>query len=81
MIAHESAEGGRILDFVPIAYPPENLKHLGSYVSVLVKLDDGCRLFGIVLENPDHVKIGTPVMVSSFNPQTKEVLFKTAAVK
>lgn len=76
MTVHEGATQGEIADFVPVAYPPENLKHLGEYVSVLVKLDNGCQIFGIVLDQPNHVKIGTPVAISSFNPQTKELFFK-----
>ena len=77
MAVQEGGKRGEVVDFVPVAYPPENLKHLGSYVSVLVKLNSGCQIFGIVLENPDLVKIGTPVAVSNFNPQTKELFFKT----
>jgi uncharacterized OB-fold protein len=76
MVVLESVEKGEVVDFVPVAYPPENLKHLGSYVSVLVKLDNGCQIFGIVLENPDQVTIGIPVSVSNFNRQTKELIFK-----
>ena len=78
MVTQGGKEKGEVVDFVPVAYPPENLKHLGAYVSVLVKFENGCQLFGIVLENPNNVKIGTPVVVSSFNPQTKELCFKTA---
>ena len=76
MIAQEGVEKGEIVDLVPVGYPPENLKHLGSYVSVLVKLDNGCQIFGIVLDQPSHIKIGSPVTISSFNPLTKELFFK-----
>ena len=76
MVAQEGVEKGEVVDFVPVAYPPENLKHLGSYVSVLVKLDNGCQIFGIVLENHDRVKIGIPVSIANFNHQTKELFFK-----
>ena len=76
MVAQESVEKGEIVDFVPVAYPPENLKHLGSYVSVLVKLDNGCQIFGIVQDQPNHVNIGTSVTISSFNPETKELFFR-----
>jgi uncharacterized OB-fold protein len=76
MVMQGGIEKGEVVDFVPVAYPPENLKHLGEYVSVLVKLDNGCQLFGIVLENPDQVKIGIPVSIANFNPQTKELFFK-----
>jgi uncharacterized OB-fold protein len=72
----EGVQNGAVVDFVPIAYPPENLKHLGEYVSVLVKLDNGCQIFGIVLENQKSIKIGTPVAISSFNQETKELFFE-----
>ena len=74
---NEGATVGRVIDFVPIAYPPENLKQLGEYVSVLVKLDNGCQFFGIVLENKEKIEIGTPVAISGFNRETKELFFKT----
>ena len=77
MALKEGVRNGEVLDFVPIAYPPENLKQLGEYVSVLVKLDNGCRIFGIVLEDQNSIKIGTPVAISSFNQETKELFFKT----
>ncbi len=76
MALMEGVARGEVVDFVPIAYPPENLKQLGEYVSVLVKLDNGCQIFGIVLENQKSVKIGAPVAISSFNPETKELFLK-----
>ena len=77
MALKEGVRNGEVVDFVPIAYPPENLKQLGEYVSVLVKLDNGCQIFGIVLEGQNSIKIGTPVAISSFNQETKELFFKT----
>jgi len=77
MVALEGAKGGIVVDFVQVSIPPENLKDLGEYVSVLVKLDNGCQIFGIILEDPKNIKIGTSVVVSSFNNDTKEVFFKT----
>ena len=76
MVGEEGARQGAVVDFVPIAYPPDNLKHLGEYVSVLVKLDDGCQVFGIVVEDQKAIQIGTPVAISSFSPETKELYFK-----
>ena len=76
LVLKEGVQNGAVVDFVPIAYPPDNLKHLGEYVSVLVKLDSGCQIFGIVLENQKSIKIGTPVAISSFNQETKELFFK-----
>jgi len=76
MALKEGVTRGEVVDFVPIAYPPENLKQLGEYVSVLVKLDNGCQIFGVVLENQKSIKIGTPVAISSFNQETKELFFE-----
>lgn len=75
-MVEEKVKKGVIIDFVPITYPPENLKHLGSYVSVLVKLDNGCSIFGIVLEDQNRVEVGKVVFPSQFNFQTKEFFFK-----
>jgi uncharacterized OB-fold protein len=75
-MVEEKVQKGVILDFVLVAYPPENLKHVGSYVSVLVKLDNGCSLFGIVSEEPNRVEVGKVVIPSQFNFQTKEFFFK-----
>lgn len=58
----EATPGGTVLDFVPVRYPPDNLRSLGAYVSVLVRLDDGCELFGIVRGDPGPVAIGRRVV-------------------
>lgn len=52
---------GSVLDFVPVVYPPDNLKSLGRYVSVLVRLDNGCNVFGIMLEGQADVEVGQHV--------------------
>jgi uncharacterized OB-fold protein len=72
------AQEGKVVDFVPVFFPPENLKHLGRYISALVKLDNGCQIFGIVLGDPKDIQVGSTVVVSSFNSETKELYFKIA---
>ena len=72
----EKTPTGKILDFVPTLYPPENLKDLGSYISVLVKLDNGCNVFGIMMDDPDRVKVGQDVTISKFNENTQELFFQ-----
>jgi uncharacterized OB-fold protein len=69
---------GVIIDFVPIAYAPKNLQHLGKYTSVLVKLDEGCKMFGIIEGDGAGISIGTHVTISNFNNDTKEVFFKAS---
>ena len=78
IVVLEGAKGGKVVEFVPVFSPPENLKNIGQYVSVLVQLDNGCQMFGIVLDDPKKIQAGTPVVVSSFNKETKELYFKIA---
>ena len=39
---------GKLIDFTIISFAPENYKDLAPYTSVLVQLENGCRLFGIM---------------------------------
>jgi len=72
----EKTSTGKILDFVPVLYPPENLKDLGNYISLLVKLDNGCKMFGILMEDPERVNVGQKVIISKFNENTHELFFR-----
>ena len=72
----ETTPGGRILDFVPVTYPPENLKALGSYNSVLVKLENGCNVFGIMLKESGAPEAGQGVIVSKYDPERQELFFE-----
>lgn len=54
---------GEILDFVPVLFPPENLKTLGPYVSVFVGLRGGGRTFGVFLGDAARLRIGAPVVL------------------
>lgn len=72
----ETTPDGKILDFVPVIYPPENLKELGKYVSVLVKLENGCNVFGMMLEEPCLVGVGHSVMISKFDESRQALFFR-----
>ncbi len=78
IVVLEGAKGGKVIEFVPVYFPPENLKNIGQYVSVLVQLDNGVKMFGIILDDPQKIRVGTPVVVSSFNKETKELYFNIA---
>ena len=66
---------GKIVDFVPVLFPPENLKNLGEYASVLVQFDENFQMFGIISEAHDQIAIGDRVKVSKYNGTTKELFF------
>ena len=72
----ESSGIGKIVDFVPVFYPPENLKDLGQYVSVLVEFDEGFKMLGISLLKPEELSIGSSVVVSSFDKHTMRLLIR-----
>lgn len=72
----ETTPEGKILDFVPVIYPPENLKELGNYTSVLVKLENGCNVFGIMLEDSGRLEAGQGVIVSKYDPDRRELFFE-----
>lgn len=76
LLALESSGTGKIVDFVPVFYPPENLKDLGQYVSVLVEFDEGFQMFGIGLNKLEDLAIGRSVVVSSFDKDTMRLLIK-----
>lgn len=63
-MAPERVTGGRVVDFVPVLFPPENLKGLGRYVSVLVRLDNGCQAFGVFRGDPERLQVGTRMVVA-----------------
>lgn len=77
-MAPESAIGGHVVDFVPVLYPPENLKGLGRYVSVLVRLDTGCQAFGVFRGDPERLQVGTPMVVSHVDAEPKVPFFDVA---
>lgn len=78
LVEAESSGRGKIVDVVPVLYPPENLKDLGPYVSVLVQFDEGFRMFGMSLVEPEELTIGTSVVVSSFDKDTMRLFFDKA---
>lgn len=60
----EPVTGGHVVDFVAVLFPPENLKSLGPYVSVLVRLDSGCQAFGVFRGDPERLGVGTRMVVA-----------------
>ena len=76
MVPLEPAITGELLDFVPVFHPPENLKLLGPYVSVLVRLENGCRTFGIFLGSPAALRIGDALVASSQQDDTPRPFFQ-----
>jgi len=75
-----SSGTGNIVDFVPVFYPPENLKDLGQYTSVLVRFREGFKMFAIFLTNAEELAIGDSVAVSSFDEEKMRLFVKKVAL-
>ena len=74
----ERVTGGHVVDFVPVLFPPENLKGLGRYVSVLVKLDTGCQAFGVFRGDPERLRVGTRMVVAHVDAEPDVPFFDVA---
>jgi len=69
---------GEVVDFVPVSFPPESLKDIGPYVTVLVNLDEQCMIFGIFSGNPQNLRIGSRVFIRDFHPESRRLYFETS---
>jgi len=52
---------GRIVDSTLVYYPPDEYKDLAPYTSVLVQLDNGCRLFAMIKGEHRDIDPRSPV--------------------
>jgi uncharacterized OB-fold protein len=78
LVKVEISRVGKVVDFVPVLYPPDNLRDLGQYVSVLVQFNEGFKKFGISLGKPEDLFIGCSVVVSAFDEETKRLFVERA---
>ena len=61
ILATPSDGKGRIVDSTLVYYPPDEYKDLAPYTSVLVQLDNGCRLFAMIKGEHSDIEPGSPV--------------------
>jgi len=52
---------GKLIDFTIVSFAPENYKDLAPYTSVLVLLENGCKLFGIIKGENSDILEGNPL--------------------
>lgn len=71
------AEGkGKVVDFTTVYYPPDNYKDMAPYTSVLVRLSNGCQLFGVMLGEIKNIYQGRPVQATKRDEATGGVIFQ-----
>jgi uncharacterized OB-fold protein len=66
---------GEIVDFVSVLFPPDSLKDVGPYVSALVSLENGCKIFGIISGSSENLSIGSHVSIRDFDPESRRLYF------
>lgn len=75
-IVATQAEGrGKVVDFTTIYYPPDNYRDLAPYTSVLVRLNSGCQLFGVILGEVKDIAPGRAVAMVKRDEATGGVIF------
>jgi uncharacterized OB-fold protein len=61
IVITQSDGKGRIVDSTLVYFPPDEYKDLAPYTSVLVQLDNGCRLFAMIKGEHRDIEPGRPV--------------------
>ncbi len=72
----QSQGKGEVVDFTTIYYPPDNYKGRAPYTSVLVRLSNGCRLFGVIDGEVKDISLGSPVSVVKYDESTGWFIFQ-----
>ena len=72
----QSPGKGEVVDFTAVYYPPDNYKDRAPYTSVLVKLDSGCKVFGIMEGEVKNISPGSPVSAVEHDEQTGGFIFQ-----
>ena len=74
--AVQSPGKGEVIDFTTVYYPPDNYKDRAPYTSVLVKLENGCKLFGVIEGEVRDIPAGSPVSAVKHDEQTEGFIFE-----
>ena len=61
IVTAQSEGKGKIIDSTIVYFPPDDYKDLAPYTSVLVQLNNGCKLFGVIKGEIKDIPLGSPV--------------------
>ena len=67
---------GKLVDFTVISFAPENYKDLAPFTSVLVQLENGCKLFGIIKGENLDIPLGSPVTMIGRDEERGAIFFE-----
>ena len=66
---------GKVVSFATTYYPPENFEAIAPYTSVLVQLDNECKLFGIIKGEVEDIPEGSPVTATEYDKDAGGAIF------
>ena len=72
----QSPGKGELVDFTTIFYPPDSYKGREPYTSVLVKLSNGCKVFGVIESEVKDIRLGSSVRVAKYDETTGGFIFE-----
>ncbi len=72
----QSQGKGEVVDFTTIYYPPDNYQDRAPYTSILVRLSNGCKLFGVIEGEVKDIPPGSPVTVVKHDEATGGFIFR-----
>ncbi len=76
-IGKTPSEGkGEVIDFTIVYYPPDDYKDITPYTSILVRLSNGCRLFGVMEGEIKNLSPGSPVTLAKHDVATGRLIFR-----
>jgi uncharacterized OB-fold protein len=66
---------GKVLDFTIIYFPPDDYKDLAPYTSVLVQLNNGLKIFGLVEGEYHDIPLGAPARIVARDKVRGSIIF------
>ena len=71
------AEGkGEVIDFTTIYFPPDNYEDKAPYTSIMVRLSNGCTVFGVIEGEVKDIPLGSPVTMVEYDENTGGLFFR-----
>jgi uncharacterized OB-fold protein len=69
---------GKVVDFTVIYYAPDNYKAKAPYTSILVRLTNGCKLFGVIEGEAKGILPGDAVTLVKRDKDTGGFVFQSS---
>ena len=72
----QSKGKGEVVDSAIVYSPPDNYKDMAPYTTVLVRLSNGCKVFGLIEGEVLDIPPGSPVTMVKHKEDTGGLIFR-----